>query len=275
MKYTFRTIGYMVKNFFYVFPLVLLPAFFLALTVARGDIVTASEKLFAGNYDAITFMEVFQAVSIFNFSSAGTVFAGLAGVVALVVCVSLLMAFIDKHMRFGKRTFNGLFGKLNDNLVSTFGLTFILVVIYEIWTVILAALLTLCLLVKGVLAVVLASVVFILMHFALTYAITFWYLWLPCMQITGFRTFEALRYGYLLCEPIHTRIALAQAGSLILAELAITATTLFLPGAWSVSVLVTTLLYAMMILLFCVRMQIVYFDREQIEREDLKRYYDV
>ena len=275
MKYTFRTIGYMVKNFFYVFPLVLLPAFFLALTVARGDIVTASEKLFAGNYDAITFMEVFQAVSIFNFSSAGTVFAGLAGVVALVVCVSLLMAFIDKHMRFGKRTFNGLFGKLNDNLVSTFGLTFILVVIYEIWTVILAALLTLCLLVKGVLAVVLASIVFILMHFALTYAITFWYLWLPCMQITGFRTFEALRYGYLLCEPIHTRIALAQAGSLILAELAITATTLFLPGAWSVSVLVTTLLYAMMILLFCVRMQIVYFDREQIEREDLKRYYDV
>ena len=50
---------------------------------------------------------------------------------------------------------------------------------------------------------------------------------------------------------------------------------LYLPDIPAVSIAVTTALYAYMILQFCVRMQIVYFDREQIERADLKPYYNV
>ena len=64
--------------------------------------------------------------------------------------------------------------------------------------------------------------------------------------------------------------------SLIFAEALITASVLLMPNTGIVSVLVATVLYAFMIMQFCVRMQVVYFDREQIERQDLKpSYYNV
>ena len=274
MRYTIKTIGYNSKNLFYVFPLVILPAFLLALTVARVDVFAVWSKLASGALQEITFLEIFQVVSIFNFASWKTVLFGFLGFITLVVCVSLLMAFTDKHMRFGKRTFNGVFNKLNDNLTSTFGFAVLMFLLYELWTLLLAAVLTFCLQVSAPLAYVLAGVAFVAMHFGLTYLISFIYLWLPCMQITGFRTFEALRYAYMLCEPVQMRLALWQSVTLLLAEGVIFATTLFLPAPQLVTVLVTTVLYAVLILQFCVRMQIVYFDRGQIERADLKKYYE-
>ena len=192
---------------------------------------------------------------------------------AFLLSTALLLALLDKHMRFGKRTFNGLWAKLNDNLLSTFGVTMLLVAIYELWTLLLTSLIMLCLLLPFGLACAFSGVVLVGMHVVLMYLISLGYLWLPCMQITGFRTFEALRYGFILCEPVQFKIIGAQTLSMLLAEIAIVAVTLWLPGAQIVSVLVTTGLYALLILQFCVRMQIVYFDREQLERADLKRYY--
>ena len=275
MKYTFKTMQYNAKNFFYLFPLVLAPAFVLAFTLAREDIFAIVEKLQSGALSEITFKEIFQAVSIFNFASWETVIAGTLGVIALVVFGSLMMAFTDKHMRFGKRTLNGLFGKLNDNLMSTFGFTMLLFVIYELWTLLLAAGLKLCLQGSPTSAFILAPLLVLVMHVLLTYAISFIYLWLPCMQITGFRTFEALRYAFILCEPIQWRIVFSQAFSMLVAETLITIVTLYTPGSDILSIAVSTVCFAFVIMQFCVRMQIIYFDREQIERADLKQYYDV
>ncbi len=274
MKYTAQTIKYNVKNLLYVFPLVILPAFFLSLTLARADVQSVAQKVQEGSFSTITFWELFHSLTIFNFASWGTVAAGLLGVLSLVVCVSLVMAFTDKHMRFGKRTFNGLFAKLNDNLLSTFGFTMLMVILYEIWTLLLTAVLQLSFLLPSVAVYVVAPLIVLAMHVALTYAISLIYLWLPCMQITGFRTFEALRYGFLLCEPIQGNIIWVQALSMVVAEAAIVAATLLLPSVLVASVVVATMLYAVLILQFCVRMQIVYFDRAQIERADLKKYYE-
>ena len=274
MKYSLKTIQYNTKNFFYVFPLVIIPAFLLSFTLAREEVFAIVEKLHNGEYAAISFTEIFQAVSLFNFAGWDTVLAGLFGFVALVVFCALLMAFTDKHMRFGKRTFNGLLGKLNDNLLSTFGFAVLLFTVYEVWTILLSAFFKVALSLDGTALYIAAPLIWLLMHVVLTYAISFVYLWLPCMQITGFRTFEALRYAFILCEPIQWRLVISQTLSLFVAEAAITAATLYVPGAPIVSVLVATVCYAMVILQFCVRMQILYFDREQIERADLKKYYD-
>ncbi len=274
MKYTAQTIKYNIKNLLYIFPLVILPAFFLSLTLAREDILSVTQKVQEGSFSTIEFWELFQALTLFNFASWETIVAGVLGVASLVVCVSLLMAFTDKHMRFGKRTFNGLFTKLNDNLLSTFGFTLLMFVFYEVWTLLFTAVLQLCLLLPQTVVYVVAPLVIVAMHVVLTYAISLIYLWLPCMQITGFRTFEALRYGFLLCEPIQGNIIWVQALSMLVAEAAIIAATLLLPSVWVASVVVATLLYAFLILQFCVRMQIVYFDRGQIERADLKKYYE-
>lgn len=59
---------------------------------------------------------------------------------------------------------------------------------------------------------------------------------------------------------------------LVVAE-ALIAASVFIPGDFIVPVLVATLLFSYMIMLFCVRMQVVYFDLAKIERADLKKYY--
>ena len=51
------------------------------------------------------------------------------------------------------------------------------------------------------------------------------------------------------------------------------AAIVFIPSDNVLPSIVAIVFYAFMIMLFCVRMQIVYFDRTQMERADLKPYY--
>jgi hypothetical protein len=273
MKYTLQTWKYILKNFFFIFPLAVIPAFFLSLTLAREDFAIVLEKLLAGNATELTFQEIFQVVSILNFSSIEAVLFGFVGVVALVVFSAILMALLDKHMRIGKRTFNGMLARLNENLMPTILVVVLLLVLYEVWTVLLTLLLQLTALLPSPFSYASAGFVFLMMHILLLSLIACIYLWMPCMQITGFKAFEALRYSYILVEPLRGKIVLSQIFSMFFAELLISASVLLLPRMEIVSIVVATVLYAFMIMQFCVRMQVVYFDREQIERQDLKPSY--
>ena len=273
MKYTLQTTKYILKNFFYIFPIALVPAFFLSFTIAREDMLAVWEKVIGGNAQALTFTEIFQMVSIFNFASVETIVFGLAGIVALVVCGALLMAFLDKHMRIGKRTFNGMFARLNENFLPTLGVVTLLFFIYEFWTVLTSALFLFAATLPAPVSYIAAAIVYLGMHFVLLSVVAAIYLWLPCMQITGFKAFEALRYSYILCEPIRWRIIITHAVFLMFAEAVIMASVILLPDSAILMCVVATIFYAVMIMQFCVRMQIAYFDREQIERADLKKYY--
>ena len=274
MKYTAQSTKYVFKNLLYILPLVIIPAFFLSFTLAREESVSVFMKVAQGRLTEIGYVELFQTISLFNFSSWQSVVFGVVGVLTLVVCVAMLMAFTEKHMRIGKRTLNGLFGKLNDNLLSTLGFTVLLFAIYELWSVITAALfLLVAKLLPLYVAYAVAIVLFFVANFALLYVVSMIYLWLPCMQITGFRPFEALRYAFILCEPVRGKIIVAQTLFLMAAEVLITGCIILLPEMTVLSVAVATLLFAFMIMQFCVRMQIVYFDRAQIERADLRIFY--
>ena len=273
MKYTAQSTKYVFKNLFYILPLVVLPAFLLAFTLARAESISVFTKVAQGRLTEIGYVELFQTISIFNFSSWESVLFGAFGFLSLVVCVSMLMAFTEKHMRIGKRTLNGLFGKLNDNLLSTLGFTVLLFAVYELWSVISAALFLLVTTLPLYVAYGAAIVLFFAVNFALLYVVSTIYLWLPCMQITGFKPFEALRYAYILCEPVRGTIILAQTLFFAVAEVLITGCIILLPKMTVLSVALNTLLFAYMIMLFCVRMQIVYFDRAQIERADLRIFY--
>ena len=196
----------------------------------------------------------------------------MVGLIALVLCVALLMAFLDKHMRFGKRTFNGLWSKLNDNFISTFGYVLIFLLIYEVWAVLLSALLCFVSLIPNAIAVyIIAGCVFVAMHIALLAAIGAIYLWLPCMQITGFKALEALRYSNHLMAPVKWIILIKQLVILLVAEIVIALCSVFAFNSLTFTV-VSTVLYALIIMTYCVRMMVAYFDREQIERADLRKY---
>ena len=273
MKYTKQSIKYILKNFFYIFPFVILPAFFLSLSVDEGAIIEVVGGAFKGELADWTFNNIFRAVSVLNFGSWRSVLFGIVGIIVMIPCVALLLALLEKHFRIGKRTFNGIWSKLNDNIISTGGYVLLILLIYELWALLLSAVLYLLSLVTvKVFAYILVGVFLLAFHIVLVYVISAIYLWLPCMQITGFRAYEALHYSYQLVTPIKWKLLTVQLLSVIVVETLISLCAIFLPFTLIFTIL-TTVLYAALLMVYCVRMQIAYFDRDQIERADLNRFY--
>ena len=271
MRYTVQSGKYVFKNILYIFPLAVVPAFFLALSTDPAALKSVLQSFFNGAISEWKFGDLFSAVSVLNFNGWNSMF-GFIGLVALMVCVSMLTALMEKHMRFGKRTFNGLFSKLNDNLLATCGYGLLLIAIYELWALIMAALLLAVSCIPLVwLACAFSFIVMIMMHFALLYCVGLIYLWLPCMHITGFPAAEALQYSNQLSKPAKWRILLSQTVFLFAVETLIFLSVL-LTGEFTFTI-VSTILYAFLIMIYCVRMQVVYFDLDGIERRDLRKYY--
>lgn len=272
MKYFAQTGKYILKNGFYVFPFTILPALFLALSLDQESILNVFNAITSGELK-IGFLDIFRAVSLFNFAEWWIAVFGIVGVLLLIVCVSMLMAFLDKHMRIGKRSYVGIFSKVNDNLLSTGFIVLLIVIIYQLWALLTATVFYLCTFIENApLAYVFAAVVYLAAHFLLIHLVSIFYLWLPCMQHTGFRTTEAFRISHELLEPVKARIVVTQVLTVLLIEAIIAALVVFISN-WLVSFFVAAALYAVLIMVFFVRMQIVYFDRSGIEREDLKTGY--
>ncbi len=272
MNYTLNTLKYIAKNFLYVLLFAAVPAVFFALSINETATRSVLSNLLSGN-PRDEFWNIFHTVSVFNFSSEKEVFSGITGIIVLILCMAMLTAFLEKHMRIGKRTLNGLISKVNDNIISTAGLVLLFLVIYEIWALVLSAL---WYFVTGipnvVIAYVLLAVVYLLMTFVLLYAMSVFYLWMPCVQITGFNAFDALTYSYHLLAPIQLKLVLGQFWFLLVCELLIGATVFLIQGELA-GLIVATVLYTAIILIYCIRMLVVYFDRAQLDRADLKRFY--
>ncbi len=273
MKYTIQSVKYIFKNFWYILPFVIIPALFFAMSTDQEAIYCVIDVLFNGDVSSFHFSHLFRAISFLNFASWKAVVFGLLAIVVVIISVAMLLALLDKHMRIGKRTYNGLLSKLNDNLISTAGYTLLLLIIYEVWALITAALIDLFSIIPNpTFAYVFIGLVFIAMHVLLVYLIGTIYLWLPCMQITGFKAIEALQYSHQLVSTVKWRILIEQAFSLFFVEGLTALCVYFAPYQW-MSVCFTTILYAMLIMIYCVRMNIAYCDRDNIQRADLTKYY--
>jgi hypothetical protein len=92
------------------------------------------------------------------------------------------------------------------------------------------------------------------------------------MQITGFKAMEALHYSYQLMSPVKWRILLGQIVILMLVELLVCTIAVFVPSE-TAFILLSAALYALLIMVYCVRMEIAYFHRDNIQRADLEKYY--
>ena len=273
MKYTLQSFKYVIKNFIYLLPFAILPAILLSFSTDEEAVVHVMDAVFAKDISQWTFFMLFRAISVLNFGSWQSLVFGILGIILIVPCVALMMALLEKHFRIGRRTFNGIWSRLNDNFVSTLWYTVCLVVLYEVWALVCSAILFVLSRIDAPwIMFTLAPAVFFAMHLVLLYGIGVFYLWLPCMQMTGFRAFEALRYSNRLMAPAKWKILFAQMIFMIVTEVFICLCAIYIPNIIVFTVL-TTLLYLVMLMVYCVRMQIAYFDLDHIERADLARYY--
>ena len=113
MRYTVKSTKYIAKNFIYLLPFAIIPAFFCALAIDGEAIFCAIESFFAGTLTEWHFFHLFRAISVFNFASWQSIVGGILAIPVIIFCTALLLALLDKHMRFGKRTYNGIFSKLS------------------------------------------------------------------------------------------------------------------------------------------------------------------
>ena len=273
MRYNKQSIKYVCKNFIFLLPFAIIPAIFFSFSTDEEAITRVIKAIFNWNLSSWTFFDLFREISVLNFGSWRALVFGIIGIIVLVPCVAMMMALLEKHFRIGKRTFNGLWGKLNDNLLSTCGYAVLLLAIYEVWALLTSALLFFVSRITiTAVAYSLCGGMFFVMHIVLVYAVGCIYLWLPCMQITGFRAMEALHYSYQLYSPVKGKVLVAQFLLLAFSEALIALCAMYLQS-FIVFTALTTVMYSIMLIVYCVRMEIVYFDRDQIERADLARYY--
>ncbi|MGN0818496.1 MAG: hypothetical protein ACI4L9_05960 [Candidatus Coproplasma sp.] len=268
MKYISDTFKYLKSN------LLLLPALAVAMIAFAPIFDFGAFERIAASYsdghiaDSYTvWLRFFLPVNTENWL---TVLLSLLGYVVLVIDLSFIQSLTDKHVRFGTKSFRSIMSSFTVNFSYGLLIALLFAVLSSINAFLLAAIMKTFsmpaipyLFICGVAlcAVVLFAELFAFSHFAL---------WLPCIEITGFKTLEALSYSYSLARPVRWKIAF----------------TITLPSAASVAVwfavamtcpgwiacIVCAALCGFAFVYVSTACYLVYVDREGIEREDLKKY---
>ena len=270
MRTVFEHWKYIFKNLWFVLPFAVMPAVFLALSVDFSGVCVLARSFFTAELE-LGYTDIFRAWSFFRFDSAlGAVYSVLA-IVCLVVFTCLLLAFVEKHMRIGKRTMSGVLSQFRAHIWAFIGITLLFTVVYELWAAVLSAVLFA---VSAIDAKALACVLFVFVSlafmFALLFLISMFYLWLPCMLITGFGAYSALLYSYRLVMGVRWKLIL----SLLItyAPCFILIVGLSFGPAWLAGIIAFAV-FMFAYLSFCVRMVSLYFETDKLDREDLLRSY--
>lgn len=270
MQSVFEHWKYIFKNLWFVLPFAVTPAVFLALSVDFSDIELVAKSFFTGTF-GLKFFEIFRAWSFLRLDSALGVIYSVLAVVCLVFFTSLLLGFVEKHMRIGKRTLSGVFSQLGSRIGAFIGIVLLFFALYELWALLLSAVLFAVSAIKAkALACFLFTLACLLFIGALFFLVSVFYLWLPCMQLTGFGAYNAFLYSYRLVIGVRWKLILSLAISYVPCFVILVGVS-FGPD-WLAGV-IAFILFAFLYLSFCVRMETLYFETDKLDREDLLRSY--
>ncbi len=269
MRIVFEHWKYIFKNVWFVLPFAIIPAIFLALSLNFSAIKSFLQAFFGGG--TLSFSAVFRAWSLFRFDSALGAVYSVCALICIVCFLTFLLAFVEKHMRIGKRTLSGVFSQFGEQIFTVTAIVCLYLALYEIWALVLSAMLYTVSALGAHGVTYFLFVVIVFAFFALLlYLVAMFYLWLPCMQITGMRAYNAFLYSY--------RLMVGVKGELLLSLLISFFPSFFI--IWGsaflstfVSVLIAFVLIVALLLSFSIRMETFYFETDKIDREDILRSY--
>lgn len=230
-----------------------------------------ARSLFSGGAFELEFSQIFRAWSFFRTDSFVGVLYSVFAVICLIFFSALLLSFVEKHMRIGKRTFSGIMGQLESHILVYIGFVIFLLVCYEIWALVLSAVLYMVSNIGSPTAArTLFSLISLLFICALLYLVTIIYLWLPCKLNTGLKSYSAFLYSYGLVVGVRWRLYLSLLMSYMPCFLVLFGSVF---GPVWLSRVLAIILFLFAYSSFCVRMETMYFETDRIDREDLLRSY--
>ncbi len=272
MKYIANAFKYVFKNFIFIFPFALIPSYFFAAALDLQSLERIVRKVLAMDVD-VSFDTVFNSFSLINGPRWPF---GVVSFVCMAVFMPMLLAFIEKHMRIGSRSLKGIARRINYNFISTLVMLVVALAIYELWALVSSGLVYAAIILFGGAArTVIAILLALGMYLLLAYIFTQIWLWLPCLQITGYNFMDALNFSAQAIGQNKKKLYV----SIMLPYIAGMALILAVVGACSLyHVLVPAfvfieLIYILLFLYFNVLMYAVYFDAAGEEREDLKKRF--
>ena len=270
MKNLFESWKYILRNIWFVLPFAIFPAVFLALSLDYTAINALVRGFFTGA-PRLHFVEYFRAWSLIRIDSILGGIYSLLAFLFVVFSAALMLAFVEKHMRIGKRTFSGIGSGLTAVLSGAFVITLVYVLLYETWALIFSAVLFL---VAGItvtpLVYIFGIAAFLFFTYALLFVLTVFYLWLPCRQVTGFGFYDAFLYSYRLMVGIRWKLVLSYLISIAVTFLILGSAALLPEFVFRI---IGVVVLAILFLSFCIRMETAYFETDKLDREDLLQSY--
>lgn len=267
MKYLIDALKYLKSN------LLLLPSLAVAILAFAPIIDYTTAKNIVSSFTDGTITSQFTAwlklFLPFNTENWLTIVLSIVAYIALVLDVAFIHSMVDKHIRFGSKSFRSIMSSFTINFI--YGL--ITMVVLAVAVFILALLMALIMsafaltppyvfIVGIVLCVALDVVaVFIAGHF---------FLWLPCTEITGFKMGEALYSSYAQAKTIRWRNFVA-IGLPLLISFAVTI-VIFVTLGQVAGAIAGSICFGCAFMVIIVASYMAYADAEGIEREDLKKY---
>lgn len=268
MKYIIDSLKYIKNNI-----IILLPSLAVAI-VAFGMVIDypSAERVvlsFSDGRVTSEFYAWFAMLMPFNANGWVNVILSIVAYVALVLDVAFIHTMVDKHVRFGSRSFRSVLSGYTINFI--YGLICMAVVIVALLVLFLieAAIMATFALASAYVFVAGAAICVLMTLFFLFVAAHF-YLWLPCAEVTGFRWGESLNYSYAKARQVRWKNFAALTLPLV-AALAITILCgVFLGEAGAI--VAGGISFGCAYLLIVVASYLSYADTEGIEREDLRKY---
>jgi hypothetical protein len=267
MKYIKLTLKYVTSN------LLLLPCYVVAIICFALIINPAADHLIIANATSgqpNNFYNWFAALLLFNPLNWSTYLSGIIAYAVLICDLAFIHSLVDKHVRFGSKSFRSITNGFNINVCNGLILAVFAIVLHLLATVIFAAVMTTCEALMPPYSYILGILICLIFFVALSLAASLFLMWLPCVEVTGFKKYEALLYAYALARQRMKGLFVSFSIPLVIVTL-VSLTVSFLT-AMPVAFVVVPILCGTLFIYFAVLSYIAYADAEGIEREDLKKY---
>lgn len=262
---------YIFKNLWYVLPFAIVPAVLLAFSLDYEAIHEVTYAFYTNGLHDMEFQHLFRAFSLVRIDHVWSALLSAITLLVSVVCFTLMLIFVEKHMRIGKRTLSGLKRQFTWLILPVFCMGIFYLAIYEVFAVVVSSLLfVVCRLPSTPFLYILFLAVLAVFAFILLYLVALLYLFLPCKQVTGFRTYDAFFYSYRLMTGVRGKLLVSLFISLFGSFAVLTSASLLPMSAF---IVIAFVLCAFLFISFGVRMETVYFKTDKLDREDLLKSY--